>query len=76
VGEIHYCLGGSNLGWVISAKRPSVWLHLFIQQTSIEIVERSGITAGPDSRTFEEVFQITIVVAVEATNLYRFLATL
>src|SRR6266478_6738205 len=23
VGEIHYCWGGSNLGWVISAKRPS-----------------------------------------------------
>src|SRR6266481_6174245 len=22
VGEIHYCWGGSNLGWVISAKRP------------------------------------------------------
>src|SRR6266436_4506530 len=24
VGEIHYCWGGSNLGWVISAKRPRI----------------------------------------------------
>ena len=51
-------------------------LHPFAQQTSIEILKRSGITAGPGSRTFEDILQIMIVVAVEATNLNRFLAPL
>lgn len=53
-----------------------LWLHSFAQQTDIEILERAGITTGPASRTFEHVFQIMIVVAVEATELNWFLATL
>src|SRR5208283_1210161 len=52
------------------------WLHSFSQQTVIEIMERAGITTGPASRSFEQVFQIMIVVAVEATQLNRFLAPL
>src|SRR5271157_5787802 len=53
-----------------------LWLHPFTQQTDIEIVERAGMNASPGSRTFEHVFQIMIVVAVEATKLNWFLAPL
>src|ERR1017187_6684789 len=53
-----------------------LWLHSFRQQTVIEIMERAGITTGPGSRTFEHIFQIMIVVAVEATQLSWLLAPL
>src|SRR5271166_1040981 len=45
-----------------------LWLHSFRQQTVIEIMKRAGITTGPAGRTFEHIFQIMIVVAVEATQ--------
>src|SRR5271167_4133808 len=53
-----------------------LWLHSFRQQTVIEIMEWAGMTAGPASRSFEHVFQIMIVVAVEATQLNWLLAPL
>src|SRR6266568_62780 len=46
------------------------------QQSLVEIVERPGSDAGSQGRTFENVFQVVVVVFIETAQGYRFVRAL
>ena len=45
------------------------------QASFVEILERPGVPGSPDGRAFEDIFQITVVVAVESANGQNLLGT-
>src|ERR1700687_1643167 len=51
-------------------------LHPLGQQSRVEIMKRSGTTAGPGGRTLEDLFQLMVVVLIESTELLGFLGAL
>jgi hypothetical protein len=51
-------------------------LDTFGQRSLVEILKRSGTHTGSSSRTFEQTFQIMIVVLVQTANGDLFLRTL
>src|SRR6266851_5591424 len=51
-------------------------LHPRGQQSRVKLVERSRTTAGPGSRTLEDLFHLMVVVPIETTDLLRFLGAL
>src|ERR1022692_1890385 len=51
-------------------------LHPLGQQRRVEIMERSPATAGPGSRTLEDLFHLMIVISIQPTNLLGFLGAL
>ena len=48
-------------------------LHAFCQQSLVEVLERSGAHTGHGGRSFEQTFQIMVVVLVQAPNGEEFL---
>src|SRR5664279_934685 len=51
-------------------------LHTLGQQSRIEIAERPRTTAGPGSRTLEDLFHLMIVILIQTTNLLWLFGTL
>ena len=49
------------------------WLHAFGQQSQVELAERSGTHTRHGGRSFEQTFQIMVVVFVQAANGDQFL---
>src|ERR1700731_4513651 len=64
----------SNRGDLARQRQTShLRLHALGQQSLVEIAERSHTTAGPGSRTLEDLFHLMVVVLIETTELLGFL---